>query len=72
MERRLHNLKKDIWTKISAIAIAAMKEKCASADQLASIVVRECMEGTACDLDFVETIQSLRDLYHKQTNLVPN
>jgi hypothetical protein len=72
MERRLHNLKKDIWTKISAIAIAAMKEKCASADQLASIVVRECMEGTACDLDFVETIQYLRDLYRKQTNLVPN
>mmetsp|Transcript_15400 Transcript_15400/g.29015 ORF Transcript_15400/g.29015 Transcript_15400/m.29015 type:complete len:1418 (-) Transcript_15400:2762-7015(-) len=65
MKRRVEHLKKNTWAKISATAIAAMKEKCASADHLASIVIRK--DDTARIFDFDETVQNLCDMYHTQT-----
>lgn len=69
MKRRLSTLKKDVSAKILAIAIATIKEKCASADHLASIVLRKYVEDTpVCDLEFDEAVQNLRDLHYGQTS----
>jgi hypothetical protein len=69
MKRRLSTLKKDVWAKILAIAIATIKEKCASADHLASIVLRKYVEDIpVCDLEFDEAVQNLRDLHYGQTS----